>query len=166
MTDREPGPITVVVATYKRPDALAMVLASLERQTLPPALFEVFVVVDGFDEFEAEYRALLERAREQAAFRLRYEFQQNAGQSVARHRGIAAANTPWICVIDDDMDLMPEFLSAHLAALEAGGPRTVVIGRVIPEEGWQQAPLYEAIRTSHMLEWHEALGSGRSPSPI
>jgi glycosyl transferase family 2 len=61
------------------------------------------------------------------------------------------------------MELAPEFLAAHLAALESGGPKTVVIGRVIPEEGWQNAPLYEAIRTSHMLEWHDALGRGAQP---
>ena len=152
--------ITVVIATYKRPDALSMVLSSLTRQTLDPSAFEVSVVIDGVDEFEREYRTLLDGCRGQAAFQLRYEFQANAGQSVARHRAITGSGTPWVCVIDDDMDLMPEFLASHLAALEAGGEKTVVIGRVIPEEGWQAAPLYEAIRTSHMLEWHEVLGSG------
>lgn len=152
--------ITLVIATYKRPDALSMVLASLMRQTLDPSAFDVSVVIDGVDEFERDYRALLDDYRERAPFRLRYEFQKNAGQSVARHRAILGSATRWICVIDDDMDLMPEFVASHLAALEEGGDKTVVIGRVIPEEGWQQAPLYEAIRTSHMLEWHEVLGRG------
>jgi glycosyltransferase involved in cell wall biosynthesis len=93
-------------------------------------------------------------------FPLRYEFQQNAGQSVARHRAIISATTPWICVVDDDMDLLPEFVAEHLIALRAGTSKTVVIGRVIPEEGWENAPLYEAVRTSHMLAWHELLADG------
>lgn len=156
--------ITVVIASYKRPDALAMVLASLRRQTLAASEFDVAVVIDGVDETEARYREVLEQARSASSFQLKSEFQANAGQSVARDRSIRAAATPWICVIDDDMDLMPEFVGAHLAALTSGTPKTVVIGRVIPEEGWESQPLYEAVRTSHMLEWHESMGRGAQPS--
>src|SRR5262249_44536656 len=143
---RAAGRITVVVATYKRPDALSTVLGSLTLQTLSSSAFEVSIVIDGKDETEAEYRAVIERTKRESRFELRHEFQQNAGQSVARHRAILGSSTPWICVIDDDMDLAPEFLAAHVEALEAGGPKTVAIGRVIPEDGWQQAPLYEAVR--------------------
>jgi GT2 family glycosyltransferase len=152
--------IAVVVASYKRPEALHTVLASLRRQTLSPAQFHLAVVIDGIDECEAQYREVLERTRSDVPFSFSFEFQQNAGQSVARHRAIVGASAPWICVIDDDMDLSPGFLEEHLALLRSGTSKTVVIGRVIPEEGWERAPLYEAVRTSHMLEWHELLGSG------
>jgi GT2 family glycosyltransferase len=152
--------ITVVIASFRRPQALPTVLSSLARQTVAPSEFEVDVVIDGIDDSEPGYREILERSRREAPFPLRYEFQQNAGQSVARHRAIARAATPWICVIDDDMDLLPEFVGEHLAALRAGTSKTVVIGRVIPEEGWENAPIYEAVRTSHMLDWHELLGDG------
>lgn len=152
--------ISVVVASYKRPDALQMVLSSLRRQTLSPEAFELAVVIDGIDETEGRYREVLETARREVPFALRYEFQENAGQSVARHRAIVSAPSPWICVVDDDMELSPGFLDAHLTLLRAGGRNTVVIGRVIPEDGWQRAPLYEAVRTKHMLEWHDDLGRG------
>src|SRR5215203_6944951 len=135
MTERNQVPrMTVVIATYKRPDALAVALASLARQTLPPSDFEVTVVVDGSDETRPAYERTLETARTGSGFALRYDFQANAGQSAARHRAIESATTPWICVIDDDMDLLPGFLAGHLAALTT--VRTVAIGRVIPEEGW------------------------------
>jgi glycosyltransferase involved in cell wall biosynthesis len=156
---RQRSQITVVIASFKRPQVLPTVLSSLGQQTALSE-FEVTVVVDGVDDSEAEYREILESRRRVARFPLRYEFQQNAGQSVARHRGIASATTQWICVVDDDMELLPEFVAEHLAALRAGTSRTVVIGRVIPEEGWESAPLYEAVRTSHMLEWHEILTGG------
>jgi glycosyltransferase involved in cell wall biosynthesis len=149
--------LTVVIASYKRPQALPTVLSSLNRQTLDPSAFEVFVVIDGVDEMEARYRQVLETAQREARFGLRFMFQQNAGQSVARHLAITNATTPWICIIDDDMDLAAEFVAEHLATLESGTSKTVVIGRVMPEEGWDRQPLYEAVRTSHMLEWHDLL---------
>jgi GT2 family glycosyltransferase len=166
MTDRQsPRQITVVIASYKRPDALTTALASLGHQTLRPSEFEVAVVIDGVDETEQQYREVLDRASREVSYPIRYEFQPNAGQSVARHRAIVGASTPWICVIDDDMDLLPGFLAEHLAALRSGTSKTVVIGRVIPEQDWERAPLYEAVRTSHMLGWHEVLGRGvKKPS--
>jgi GT2 family glycosyltransferase len=148
-----------VVATYRRPDAMRTLLDSLERQTLPRQAFQVRVVVDGRDEHEPAYRALFEAAA-RSGLPLSASFQENAGQSVARHRAIQDATAPWICIIDDDMDLAPGFLEAHLAALQAGGPRAVVIGNVIPEEGWERQPLYEAVRTRAMLELHQGLARG------
>jgi glycosyltransferase involved in cell wall biosynthesis len=110
--------------------------------------------VDGFDETLPQYREVLERSRATCTFLLQYTFQQNAGQSVARHRAILEARTPWVCIVDDDMELLPEFLEEYVAVLRGAGPKTVVVGRVVPEEAWEKAPLYEAVRTRHMLEWH------------
>ena len=156
--------ISVVVATHGRPEALPTLLSSLQAQALAPGKFHVRIIVDGLDGSEARYRAVLEHYRTTSSFALTYEFQSNAGQSVARHRAIVAADTPWICVVDDDMELQPGFLEAHLALLEGDGPKAVVVGRVIPEHDWVRAPLYEAVRTSHMLEWHERLArTGERP---
>ncbi len=155
------GPsIALVVATYRRPDAMATLLRSLAAQTLPRQAFEVSVVVDGLDEHEPAYRDLFARAAAGQRLPLAFQFQANAGQSVARHRAILATRAPWIVVIDDDMDLAPGFLEAHLAALSAGGEPTVAIGRVVPEDGWERQPLYEAVRTLAMLELHEGIARG------
>jgi GT2 family glycosyltransferase len=152
--------LTLVVSSYRRPEALATLFASLAVQTLSHDEFAVDVVVDGLDDTEARYRAVLERVRASAPYTLSYEFQANSGQSVARHRAISRVATPWVCVVDDDMDLAPGFLAAHLAALRSGTARTVVLGRVIPEDGWTRTPLYEAVRTSHMLESHDGMARG------
>jgi GT2 family glycosyltransferase len=152
--------ITLVIATHKRPEALATLLSCLRRQTAAPSEVDVAVVVDGVDECAGRYREIFDRSLRDSPFPVRYEFQANAGQSVARHRAIAGASTPWICVVDDDMELLPNFIAEHLAALQEGTSKTVAIGRVIPEEGWENAPLYEAAATSHMLEWQEAMARG------
>jgi GT2 family glycosyltransferase len=155
--------VSLVVASYKRPDALATLLASLERQTLPRSRYEVAVVVDGIDEFEPQYREVLENGLRRAGLPLCWEFQKNAGQSVARNRGIAATRAPHVIIVDDDMDLVPSFLAEHLAGLESGA-RTVVIGNVLPEEGWERQPLYEAVRTKAMLELHQELAGRWRPA--
>lgn len=158
--------IAIVAATYKRPEALATLLGSLLTQRLDPDAFEVCIVVDGIDEYEHEYRRLLDETKARSGFRLTYAFQPNAGPSVARNHAIGLTSAPWICIVDDDMDLSSTFLESHLEALQAGGKETVVIGRVVPEEGWERQPLYEAMRTKGMLKMHDELATGqRSPEP-
>ena len=164
-TDSAPK-LAIVAATYKRPGALATLLGSLRTQRLGADVFEVCIVVDGIDEYEHEYRRVLEDTKARSGFRLTYAFQSNAGPSVARNQAIGLTSAPWLCIVDDDMDLAPTFLEAHLEALQAGGEDTVVIGRVVPEDGWEWQPLYEAMRTKGMLKMHEALATGlRSPEP-
>jgi len=160
MSNEQEARIALVAATYKRPGALATLLESLRSQRLDPELFEVAVVVDGLDECEEEYRKLLNVTHAEASFRLSYAFQSNAGPSVARDRAIGLTTAPWICIVDDDMDLAADFLDAHLRLLEAGGSETVVIGKVVPEEAWERQPLYEAMRTKGMLRMHEQIESG------
>lgn len=152
--------ITLVVASCHRPGPLATLLGSVGTQTLETSAFEVAVVIDGFDSSEMKYRDILERCQGEAAFRLRYEFQLNAGPALARHRAIAAATTPWVCVVDDDMELSPAFLSEHLTVLRAGTSKTIVIGRVVPDAGWERASIHEAMRTHALLGLHNRLAQG------
>lgn len=161
-SDRVPK-IALVAASYKRPEALATLLGSLRTQTLPAEDFEVAVVVDGIDETQESYVRLLEEERASGGLRLSYEFQSNAGPSAARNRAIRLVSAPWICIVDDDMELTPDFLDAHLSGLEEGRPMAVVIGKVIPESGWERQPLYEAMRTKNTLRMHDELANGRRP---
>ena len=154
--------IALAVASHRRPDALAILLRSLERQTLSRSRYEVAVVVDGRDDLAAEYARVLEHARDERRLPLAFVFQdRNRGPAAARDRAIRAlTRAPLVCVSDDDMELAPGYLAAHLTALERGGEGTVVIGNVVPEEGWQRQPLYEAVRTHAMLVLHKGLREG------
>jgi GT2 family glycosyltransferase len=152
--------IALIVASCRRPDAIATLIRALDRQTLPRDRYEVAVVVDSRDELEPEYRRVFARAIDELALPLSFAFQANAGPGAARDRAIGMTRARWICISDDDMDPAPGYLAAHLAALERGGPDTVVIGSVVPEDGWKRQPLYEAVRTRSMLELHEGLRTG------
>ncbi len=116
--------LSVVIATYQRPDSVAALLRQLAAQTLPASEYEVVVVDDGSS---TPVAPLLES--ETHPFRLLALTQQNAGPAAARHRGIQAASGSVIVIIDDDMRVLPDFLSQHLLAHE-GRPHHVVLGRL------------------------------------
>ena len=97
----------VVVATYNRTRELAELLASLARQSIPPA--EVIVVDDG-----STPPAVVDRP-EGATFPLKVIRQANAGAAHARDAAIAHVESDVVIVVDDDMVVGPSFVEAHLA---------------------------------------------------
>jgi serine acetyltransferase/GT2 family glycosyltransferase len=116
--------VSVVIATYERPDSIVRLLGLLAEQTLAADRYEVIVVDDGSRTPVAPRLAEL-----QVPYRLIVETQPNGGPAVARHRGILAASAPVIVVVDDDMRVDADFLEAHLAEHPAGS-RRVVLGRL------------------------------------
>jgi len=98
--------VSVVVATYNRPDLLATTLASIERQTYPA--LEVIVVNDG----GIDVRNVV------AAFpRVRFVDQpENGGPAAARNRGLADARGTFVTFFDDDDEMFPD----HIALLASG----------------------------------------------
>src|SRR5579859_4414351 len=81
-TSGEPLRLSVVIATYNRPDLLEKLLAQLEKQTLPSSSFEVIVIDDGSaPPIEPQ---LKDKPR---SLQLRVLSQANAGAAAARHAG-------------------------------------------------------------------------------
>jgi serine acetyltransferase/GT2 family glycosyltransferase len=134
--------LSVVVATYNRPALIERLLTQLSGQTLPPDDFEVVVIDDGSKE---PVRPRL--AARQWPFTLRVDEQENTGQATARHRGILASRGEVLVIVDDDMQVGPDFLERHLE-LHPAGSRRVVLGRIRPPpegmalpERWHQRNL-------------------------
>lgn len=161
MSNKNIPEISIVLATYKRQNLLDMVLRSLAAQTLPKHLWEVVICVDDLSDPSIEF---LRKWAEVAEYKITVLTQANSGQSIARHRAIQKAQGLYIIVIDDDMELSPRFVEEHLLALKQNPEKVVVIGKVIPLKNWKEEPLYEAIRTQHMIEFHERLSVGQIPS--
>lgn len=121
--------ISVVIATYRRPELLARCLNALWAQTLAPDAFEVIVVDDGQTE---DTRQLVESvaARHGGAARLRYLRPQGTrGPAAARNRGWRAARAPLIAFTDDDTLPDPGWLEAGERAM--AGREVAVCGRVV-----------------------------------
>ena len=98
---------TVVVPYYQAPDALALTLAGLERQSYPRHLFEVIVVDDGSD-------PPLEMS-EPSPLDVRVIHQPDLGFGLARARnnGARAAEGDIVVFLDCDMIPAKEWLAAH-----------------------------------------------------
>ena len=111
--------VSVVVATYRRPDRLPGLLAALAAQTLPSDDYEVIVVENASPDDTAD---VLESLRPDFDGTLHVlHMESNAGPAPARNVGITAAAAPVIAFTDDDCLPEPDWLEAGLRALEADG---------------------------------------------
>ncbi len=153
------GPrLSVVLATYNRPELLVRLLRQLDRQTLAAGDFEVVVVDDGSRPPVGDRLAEL-----QVGYELRLEEQPNRGAAAARHRGIAAARGEILVIVDDDMQIGEGFLEQHLRR-HGSGTRKVVLGRIEADPDLAM-PLFERWHAAKIAERNARFASGaQAPS--
>ncbi len=108
--------ISLLIATYERPDALAAVLRSVERQTLAP-----HQVVIGDDGSGPETKTVVEEAAARG-LPVEHAWLPHDGFRVGRMRNHAAvrATGDYLVIMDDDILLHPEFLADHRDAAREG----------------------------------------------
>jgi glycosyltransferase involved in cell wall biosynthesis len=121
--------LSVVVPTYNRKDSLRITLEGLARQSYPADHFEVIVVsdgsTDGTDAWLADYAP-------HTPYHLLPITQKNGGPGRARNTGVAHAKGAVVVFIDDDVEPVPDFLSAHAARHEKED-RVSIIGPMSPD---------------------------------
>ncbi len=105
--------ISVVVPTYNRAQLVLAALDSVLSQTYTN--LEIVVVDDGSTD---ETRTLVQRLVERKAGpRVRYFYQSNQGQSIARNKGISEAAGNWIAFLDSDDVWFTEKLQLQAQAI-------------------------------------------------
>jgi GT2 family glycosyltransferase len=97
---------SLVVMTYRRPQALRRCLDSIARLAHDRAAFEVIVVDDGSAE-----RPEVPLTEAYPDLRLRYEWIRHQGVSAARNAGLALAAGELVAFLADDYILPPDYLS-------------------------------------------------------
>jgi glycosyltransferase involved in cell wall biosynthesis len=121
--------ISVCVCTYKRPRALARLLATLQEQDVGLGLSYDVVVADNDHEASAESVVRQAASRHQVQLTYCVEPQQNIAR--ARNRALLSATGEYVAFIDDD-EIAPRTwlgtLAAALDRFEADG----VLGPVLP----------------------------------
>lgn len=114
--------ISVVVPTFNRRRIVTRTVEALFTQSLPAAVYEIIVVIDGSTDGTAGALRLL---RPTCQFRVIE--QENRGPSAARNTGYRAAAADLVLFLDDDMLGDPGLVAAHLAAHKQRG-RFVAFG--------------------------------------
>lgn len=112
--------LSVVIATYGRPDLLPAVLAAVLADPYP---VEVVVVVDGCPHGSFEVLTKLAAGDR----RIRPMWQENAGAAAARATGVAAAVGEVVLLLDDDVLVPPGLATGH-ARTHVGRHKLVVVG--------------------------------------
>jgi GT2 family glycosyltransferase len=116
--------ISVVIATYHRPDFLSGLLDALSLQTLSPKDFEV-VVVDNSRIQDVRVQEIC-RDKKYSAMDIKYCHQPVIGLSNARNMGFTRASGEWIGYIDDDAIPPSTWLEKALDRIQTC--RTDIIG--------------------------------------
>ena len=112
---------SVIVPTYRRPEALARCLAGLAQVDYPRQEFEVIVVADG--DSPARFEA-------QDGLDARLLVQPRSGPGAARNAGAREARGRWLAFLDDDCRPEPGWLRGLERALETH-PDAAVRGRIV-----------------------------------
>lgn len=109
--------VSLIITTYNRPDALALVLRSAMQQTRPPD--EMIVADDGSDAATAE---VIKRVTEESTMPVNHAWQEDKGFRAARVRNLGASVSTgeYLIFIDGDMILHPRFVESHVRNARKG----------------------------------------------
>ena len=120
MTGADPT-FSIVVPTFRRPDALEETLAAILRLEYRTDRYQVIVVDDGADDATAP---IVQRFRGRGV-EVILEAQPQRGAARARNRGAKLAGGELLLLCDDDMILEPSYLRRHVSARERHGDAVV-----------------------------------------
>ena len=148
--------ISVVLPTFERRESLARALHGLRGQTHAAAGFEVIVVDDGSTDGTLAWLATVS-----TPYRLRAVGQAHGGPAAARNRGVSEARGALILFMDDDVVPDAGLLAAHAAA-HAVAADAVVVGPMLPPEGWRR-PAWIRWEEAKLVAQYEAMRAGRYP---
>jgi GT2 family glycosyltransferase len=133
--------VSIVIPTHNRHASVERALRALSAQSYPLSDLEVIVVADGCTD------ATRDVAQGRWPFALRLLEQPARGPAAARNRGASAAAAPLVIFLDDDIEVEPDFVAAHVRA-HAAADDVVAIGYLPP-----RLPPRRGFFTSTLREW-------------
>lgn len=97
--------ISIIIPIYNCQNYLKRCLDSIFMQDYKN--FEVICIDDGSTDYSAQIIK---------EYNVRYYYQENSGQAIARNKGIELANGEWLCFVDGDDAVEPNYLSKMFEA--------------------------------------------------
>jgi glycosyltransferase involved in cell wall biosynthesis len=107
--------LSVIIPTYKRPDDIVRALKSVEAQIKAYPLAEI-IIVDNDPKGSA--REAVGTFIQQSSTTAIYIHEPNPGVSNARNTALMHARGRYLAFLDDDMEALPNWISASLKASE------------------------------------------------
>jgi glycosyltransferase involved in cell wall biosynthesis len=103
--------VSLIVTTYNRPDALLLVLKSIERQSSLPS--EIIIADDGSNN---DTREVIYNFQSSSSLKIIHSWQKDDGFRAAksRNKAIAKSSSEYIILIDGDTILHSEFVQDHI----------------------------------------------------
>ena len=120
--------VSICVCTFKRPELLALLLASLNAQIIENESVSI-IVVDN-DSAESS-RAVVEEISLSSSFPLEYHVEPRQGISFARNTAVGKSKSEFVAFIDDDEIASPHWLS-NLLVTARQWQADAVLGPVLP----------------------------------
>jgi glycosyltransferase involved in cell wall biosynthesis len=109
--------VSLIITTFNRPDALLLVLKSVERQSTLP--FEVIIADDGSNN---DTKILINNFQSTSCLNIIHSWQKDKGFRAAksRNKAIAKSDGDYLILIDGDMILHSKFVQDHIKNAEIG----------------------------------------------
>ncbi len=138
--------ISLIVSTYNRPDALNLVLKSLESQIYKD--FEVLIADDGSGD---ETRQLIQTFQSQTKLDVKHIWQEDEGFRAAsiRNKSVASSCGDYIVFLDGDCVVFPDFLKIHSSLKEK--KRYIFGNRILLSQELTEKVLKDQIK---IYEWN------------
>lgn len=103
--------LSIIIPTYNRADILKECLERLGKQEFMNNEFEIVVVDDGSTD---DTKNVVQQAKKQYKVDIRYLYQKNQGQGIARNYGLRYAKGTIVAFIGDDILVLPDFVQQHI----------------------------------------------------
>lgn len=155
--------VSVIIPTYNRIELLREVLDSLAQQTYPSDRFEVIIVDDGSTDGTKEIAA------DAFPFALRYFWQSNQGDAIARNLGVQQSQADFLVFLDDDILVEPGYLT-HIIHAHGTFHKMIVRGtcnlwltETSPfSHSSSMSPIAESIDTITKLQFRDVFSNNMS----
>lgn len=116
--------VVIVIPSLHRPDLTARCIESVQRQTLPLEKWRVVVV-----ENEAQPGRIIPDPLPRNTMRI--ELPVNEGTTNSINRGMAAVPSPYVLLLNNDVELEPDYLEKLLHVLEADDGLGFATGKLL-----------------------------------
>lgn len=111
----EPASVSIIIPCYNYAESVGRSIEGAMSQTYDQ-LENIVVVDDGSPDDGLTHDVVAEFTKKDK--RVKYLRQDNAGVANARNAGIRSVDTKYVCCLDADDTIMPEFIRTCVAALE------------------------------------------------